>query len=102
MLSALLQSNQIQDNAGRDPQAPPQFTAGWLLGVSFIDKRDEIIDCYEPNDDLMNAQYDAMEAYIADDKATGDEKMAQVKKLAKKAYASCEKTVPELFEWYQK
>ena len=65
----------------RNREAPAQFVAGWLYGVDGWDKRDYIIGCYQSNDDLTNALYDAMEAYIAGDQKTGDSKMSDTKKL---------------------
>ena len=53
--------------SNRDAMAPAQFAAGWFDGISHEDKRDDLYKCYSKNDDLTNALYDAMEAYIAGD-----------------------------------
>ena len=50
----------------------------------------------------MNAQYDAMEAYMAFDLDTYDAKMAEVKKLSATAYADCLVNIPEMTEWSKK
>ena len=55
------------EGSQRDSTAPAQFTAGWYYGVSTEDKRDQILECFAESDDLTNALYDAMEAYIAGD-----------------------------------
>jgi len=73
----------------RDATAPAQFVAGWYYGVIGDDKRDYIIDCYQMNDDLTNALYDGMEAYIAGDQETGDSKMKSTKDLYATALATC-------------
>ena len=50
----------------------------------------------------MNAQYDAMDGYMAGDFDTGDAKMAEVKKLSVIAYSDCLVNVPEMTEWSKK
>ena len=69
--------------------APAQFAAGWLYGVTSEDNRDEVLKCYAKNDDLTNALYDAMEAYISGDSQTGDKKMKESKALWDTAMAGC-------------
>ena len=65
----------------RDNTAPAQFSAGWYYGLSTEDKRDQILECFKESDDLTNALYDAMEAHIAGDDKTADEKMEETKVL---------------------
>ena len=69
--------------------APAQFAAGWFDGISHEDKRDDLYKCYSKNDDLTNALYDAMEAYIAGDSKTGDKLMKESKLLWDTALAGC-------------
>ena len=106
MLSALLQENYTNavmiDGSDRDPYAPAQFTAGWYYGIAEKDKRDEILKCYKTDVALTNALYDAMEAYIDGDKATGDAKMGETKPLYKKALSGCGEVAEHMGEWAQK
>ena len=60
----------------RQPLAPAEFTAGWYYGLSGHDKKDKIIHCFEPDNNLTNLLYDGMEAYIAGDYKSGSEKIA--------------------------
>ena len=73
----------------RDNTAPAQFTAGWYYGISNEDERNQILECFTESEDLTNALYDAMEAYIAGDEKTGDVKMKETKALYKTAMAGC-------------
>ena len=52
--------------------APAQFVGGWYLGMTFMDKRLEIMKCFKEDENLTNALYDAMSAYIEGDQKTGD------------------------------
>ena len=97
MLSALLLANYK-----RDPYAPAQFMAGWYYGISEQDKRDQLFDCYKTDIDLTNTLYDAMEAYIHDDKASGDAKMRETKPLYKEALSGCGNLADQMGEWAQK
>ena len=47
------------------------------------------MNCYKESDDLTNTIYDAMEAYIAGDQKTGDEKMKDTKSLYDTALNGC-------------
>ena len=60
----------------RYEMAPALFIAGWYMELNQHGDQDHILPCYEPNEDLTNALYDAMEAYIDGDTQTGDAKMA--------------------------
>ena len=60
----------------RDPIAPARFIAGWYFGLTIDDYVEYILECYEPNEDLTNALYDGMEAYMSGDIVTGETKMA--------------------------
>jgi hypothetical protein len=73
----------------RDNTAPAQFSAGWYYGVSTEDKRDQILECFTESDGLTNTLYDAMEAHIAGDDKTADEKMKETKALYETAMAGC-------------
>ena len=90
------------DGSDRDPYAPAQFMAGWYYGIAEKDKRDELLKCYKTDIDLTNSLYDAMEAYIDGDKATGDAKMADTKPLYKKALSGCGQVAEHMGEWAQK
>ena len=89
LVDAVEQNPPTLETSTRDNTAPAQFTAGWYYGVSTEDKRDEILECFAQSEDLTNALYDAMEAYIAGDKKTGDEKMEETKTLYTTAMAGC-------------
>ena len=89
LVDAVEQNPPTLETSTRDNTAPAQFTAGWFYGVSTEDKRDEILECFAQSEDLTNALYDAMEAYIAGDKKTGDEKMEETKPLYATAMAGC-------------
>ena len=75
MLSQLIQTSLQTTNTVRDPYAPAQFSAGWLYGLTYEDRRDEIVNCFKSDDNLTDSIYDAMEAYITGDSKTGDQKM---------------------------
>ena len=45
--------------------------------------------CFKEDDDLTNAIYDAMEAYIAGDIGLGDAKFAEAKPLYIEALSDC-------------
>ena len=70
--------------------APALFLAGWYYNLAFnVGESNYIKVCYEPNEDLTNTLYDAMEAYIDGDSQTGDAKMAAAKDLYPAALAKC-------------
>ena len=76
--------------------------AGWYYGIAQKDKRDKLLKCYKTDIDLTNTLYDAMEAYIGGDKATGDAKMGETKPLYKKALSGCGNLADHMGEWAQK
>ena len=69
--------------------APASFIAGWYYNLTLDNKVKYIEQCYTPNEDLTNALYDSMEAYMKGDTQTGDEKMAAAKDLYPAALANC-------------
>ena len=71
-----LDSLPLDINQERQPLAPAEFTAGWYYGLSGHDKKDKILQCYEPDNKLTDLLYDGMEAYIAGDNKTGSAKIA--------------------------
>ena len=80
--------------------APALFLAGWYYNLAFnVGESNYIKVCYEPNEDLTNTLYDAMEAYIDGDKATGDAKMGETKPLYKKALSGCGNLADHMSEW---
>ena len=88
----------LEEGPKKDPMAPAEFAAGWYYGVTEEDKRTDILSCYAQNDDLTNALYDAMDAYIAGDSKTGDEKMKESKTLWDTAMAGCGKVAEKMGE----
>ena len=95
-------SQSVMSDTTRDPTAPAQWIAGWYYGVDSKDKRDDILKCYKANDDLTNNLYDAMEAYIAGDTKTGDEKMDDSRPLFKDAMSGCSEGITgDLLDIYQ-
>ena len=92
MISELIQANLTQTTGTvRDPLAPAQFSAGWLYGLSGWDKRDTILSCYKPNEELTNTLYDAMEDFIAGDNQSGWTKYNEAKPLWEEALSGCKK-----------
>ena len=67
-----------------------------------IDESLYIKDCYAPNEDLINALYDGMDAYMKSDTQTGDAKMAAAKDLYPAALANCPRVNAKIGEWGQK
>ena len=92
----------MTDGSDRDPYAPAQFMAGWYYGIAQEDKRDNLLKCYKTDVDLTNTLYDAMEAYIDGDKATGDAKIGETKALYRKAFSGCGNLADDMSEWAQK
>ena len=91
-----------QSESDRDQYAPAQFTAGWYYGISGKDKRDEIVECYKPNDKLTNFLYEAFEEYIAGNKMAGDAYLAKTKPLYRRALSDCGNLSEHMHEWSQK
>ena len=81
-----------EDGPERDMMGPAQFIAGWLYGVSgqYAEKRDAILECFEPSTDLMNRVYHAMNQYIKGNKDKGDEAWKEAIELYKPALAKCD------------
>ena len=75
--------------------APALFIAGWYFNLTLEGEVNYIKECYEPNEDLTNALYDAMEAYIDGDTQTGDAKMAATWDLYPAALSKC--TTPNVY-----
>ena len=80
MLPSLLKQDYVQFDASsdRDPYAPAEFVRGWFTGITpsrSVDFYGDIMKCYKTNIVLTNALYDAMEAYVDGDFATGDAEM---------------------------
>ena len=44
----------------KDKYTPAQFFAGWYYGLTTHDKRDKILDCYEPSEELSNLLNEGM------------------------------------------
>ena len=82
--------------------APAQFAAGWYYGIAKEDKRDELLKCFQSDNDLTNTLFDAMEAYIAGDTMAGDAKIEQTKPLYEKSLAGCGKLTEAIDEWIEK
>ena len=72
--------------------APAQFFAGWYNGLSkYYDLQpSNILECYQPSEDITNTLYDGMEAYLRGDEKTGKEKMDKLFPLYKTAVANCD------------
>ena len=80
----------------KDNSAPAKWIAGWWQGVSGQDKRDYIATCFTENADLTNTMFEAFDAYLKGDSATGDEKMAETKPLFEVALKGCSETNAEM------
>ena len=75
----------------RDQKAPAEFIAGWYYGSwAQEDKRDYIIGCYKPNEDLTNTLYDAMEAYIKGDESKAEDLMKKTRPMYEAALQKCD------------
>lgn len=75
--------------------APAMFIDGWAYEFSFDTQGFNVYyirECYVPNEDLTNALYDGMEAYMKGDTQTGDAKIAVTKELYPAALAKCTDT----------
>jgi len=81
---------QLNDTT-QDPEAPAQFIAGWLYGITLntIEDRDAIIDCYKVNDNLTADYYDAMADYKAGKTSDGDAKFEDAEQYYSDAFGSC-------------
>ena len=76
--------------------------AGWYYGISTKDKRDEVVECFKPNDKLTNFLYEAFEEYAAGKKMAGDAYLAKTKPLYKRALSDCGNLGDHMHEWSQK
>ena len=79
--------------------APALFIAGWYMGITQEDEAEYIQDCYEPDEDLTNALYDGMEAYMKGDSQTGKAKIAAATDMYPAALANCTKVNAKMGEW---
>jgi len=89
----------------RDPDAVPQFTAGWLYGISWqqADFRDEIVACYKANNKLEDDYFNGMAAYEAGDSEKGDGLFSDATKYYDDAFGGCDKDVTDaLGAWNDK
>ena len=53
-----------QVTGNRDQYAPALYIAGWYYGVTEIDVREEIVKCFQTNDELTFGLYDGMVDWI--------------------------------------
>jgi hypothetical protein len=86
----------------QNPEAPAQFIAGWLYGVSTqaFNMQDAIVACYTRNDDLTAAYYDAQAAFVAGDSQTGYSKLNDAKQYYDAFFANCGTDVTDpLTQW---
>ena len=88
-ISPRLTREYYQVTGDRDQYAPALYIAGWYYGVTEIDAREEIVKCFQTNDDLTFGLYDGMEDWIVGNKNEGDIKMNELKPLWKQALANC-------------
>ena len=65
----------------RDNTAPALFTAGWFFAFQEEDLRQEILGCFNENEELTNLFFDSMDSYIVGARKIGDEKMESTKPL---------------------
>ena len=79
--------------------APALFIAGWYMGITQDEESDYIRDCYAPDEDLSNALYDGMEAYMNGDSQTGDAKITAATNMYPAALANCTKVNAKMGEW---
>ena len=89
----------------RDPETVPQFTAGWLYGISWQqdDYRDKIVACYKSNNKLEDDYFNAMAAYEAGDQKKGDDLFADAAQYYEDAFSGCDKDITDaLGEWNDK
>ena len=81
------------------------FIDGWAYEFSMATHGFNVYyirECYEPNEDLTNALYDGMEAYMKGDTQTGDAKMAVAKGLYAATLAPCTEVHRNMDEWVKK
>ena len=72
-----------------DQYAPALYIAGWYYGVTGIDVKEEIVKCYQTNDDLTFGLYDGMVDWIVGNQNDGDIKMNELRPFWKQALANC-------------
>lgn len=85
-----------RDMSKDDQTAPGQFVAGWLYGITTLDERDYIMQCYESDDMLTSFLYAAFENYFAGNEQLGDAMMHCTRPLYEKALGKCDKSADVL------
>ena len=88
-----------------DGQAPAQYIAGWLYGISWQqeDLRDKIIACYTENDIITQDYFDGMAAYSKGDTETATAKFNDAGEHYDEAFANCDSSITDvLTQWKTK
>ena len=80
-----------------DDKTPAEFFAGWYYGLSGHDKRDKIIDCYEPDDKITGLLNQSMQDLQKSDPEF-DTKINKVAKLMEKALDDCHQLDYHMFD----
>ena len=93
---SLFGSNQVAQVPTRDNMAPAKFFAGWYDIVLDQSDKEYIMNCYTDNQELTDTLYDAMEAYIAADYKTGDQKMNAIGTHLNVAMKDCDKVISNM------
>ena len=89
----------------RMPDAPGEFLAGWIYGISLQqdDLRNSMMSCIKVDDDLTNDMYDGMAAYEKGDMDTGKKKMDDAQKKYESVLAGCDASVTDVLKsWTDK
>ena len=95
----------VLNNERRMPDAPGEFLAGWVYGVSWqkVDIRNDLMACIAEDENLTNDMYDGMHAYEAGDMDKAGKLMKDAKTLYAKALNGCPSKVTDpLNEWGNK
>ena len=66
-ISPRMTRDHYQVTEDRDQHAPALYIAGWYYGVTEIDVREDIMKCFQTNDDLTYGLYDGMVDWIVGD-----------------------------------
>ena len=72
--------------------APAHFFAGWYNGISakYNLNPTNILECYQPSEDLTNTLYDGFAAIFRGDFQTSKQKFDELFSLYKPAIANCD------------
>lgn len=98
-------SDMLEVDSQRDPDAVPQFNAGWLYGISgqHDEMRNLIVECYKADAKLEDDYFQGMAAYEDGKGKKGDKLFKDAITHFDGAFAGCDpKIISTLKEWNSK